>query len=100
MGVTDHLWSICNDTNGDEDVTIQEELGHHAVYLNQVIISVPNHITMHESKQSVAAHTEVRESATFPEDGHTKEGVTDKEGDHADQSSSNKWSRLDKTCKH
>jgi hypothetical protein len=68
--------------------------------LNQVVVSIPDHITVHQREQSVAAHVEVLESSTFPKDGHAKEGISDEKRDHGDQGSRDERSRLDETCKH
>jgi len=91
---------ICNDTNGYENVAIEVHLSEHGIYLDEVVVSVPDHITMHQREQSIATHTEICKSSALPEDSHSEEAVADEQRDHTDQCSRNIRSRLDETCKH
>ena len=65
----DNRENVANHAGGDENVRVQVQLGRQLVYLDHVVVSVPNHIAMHQREQSVARYGEGSESSALPEVG-------------------------------
>lgn len=74
--------------DGDRDKYEGEEvdLRVDGVDLHHVLVGVPHHVRVDHREQRVAAHREVRESATFPKQGHTEECVANKNRTNANKS--------------
>ena len=49
---------VADHTDGNKDPSVEIDLSYEIVNLNDVLISVPDHVAMHQCKQSVAADSE------------------------------------------
>ena len=96
----DDCEDVGDHTDGDENVAVEIELTQDRVNLNQVIVGIPNHISVHQGEKGVAADAEGLEPTALPEDGHTEEGVADEQRNHTYKSSADERSRLDEALKH
>ena len=69
---------VCNNANWDENIAIKENISVKRIYLKDIVVGVPNHITMHQCKERKTARLKVAKTSTFPKDSCAKESKTDK----------------------
>ena len=57
-------------TSWNEYIAVKVKLCYKGVYLDHIVVSVPDHVSVHKGKEGVAWDWEVCESSTFPENRH------------------------------
>lgn len=91
---------VGNYTNRNEDVAVEVDLRTEAADLDHVVVGVPNHVSVHESEEGVAADAEVGEASALPKDGHPQEGVPDEQRNHRNESSADERGTLAEASQH
>lgn len=69
---------VCNNANRYENIAVEENVSVKRIDLKDVVVGVPDHVTMHQCKERKAARLKVAKTSTFPKDGCSKESKTNK----------------------